>query len=183
MECTISDTGDGMNLSPGARKIVLTAHVTTSVGWLGSVATFLVLAITALSCADARIAHAADLLMGLVAWCVLVPLCLSSLLTGILSAVGTPWGLFQHYWVVMKLVITILSTIVLVAHLNPIGLLTSVAATTLSRPAVDVAGLRRLLVAASVAALLVLLLLTILSIYKPRGLTGWRGQPATPQRK
>ena len=78
---------------------MLTAHLTTSVGWLGAVATFLVLAGTALSTTDSHIADAADLLMDVVAWWVLVPFCLSSFLTGILSALGTPWGLLQHYWV------------------------------------------------------------------------------------
>jgi hypothetical protein len=171
-----------MTLSPSARKLVLTVHVTTSVGWLGAVATFLALAAMGVLSGDGRVAHAVDLVMDLVTWCVLVPLCFSSLLSGILSALGTPWGLFQHYWVLMKLVMTILATIVLVVHLKPIGLLASVAKTTLTGPTVDISGLRRLLVAASVAALLVLLLLTTLSIYKPRGLTGWRG-PATPPRK
>src|SRR5579863_8142260 len=125
-----------MTLSPGARKLMLTAHLTTSVGWLGAVATFLVLAGTALSTTDSHIADAADLLMDVVAWWVLIPFCFSSLLTGILSALGTPWGLFQHYWVFVKLIITILSTVVLVAHLKPIGLLSAATATLIDSPVV-----------------------------------------------
>jgi hypothetical protein len=37
----------GETLTPGLRKLALTAHVTTSVGWLGAVAGFLALAIGA----------------------------------------------------------------------------------------------------------------------------------------
>jgi hypothetical protein len=162
-----------MTLSPNARKVVLTVHVTTSVGWLGAVVVFLALATAALIGRDEKMVHAADLLMNLVASFVLVPLCFSSLLSGILSALGTPWGLFQHYWVLIKLVITACSTVVLLAHLAPMRLL---AQATWGGSEVDLPGLRRLLVTASAAALLILLLATTLSIYKPRGLTGRRGR-------
>lgn len=40
-------------MAPGFRKATLTVHVLCSVGWLGAVATFLVLAITGLASTDA----------------------------------------------------------------------------------------------------------------------------------
>ena len=42
---------------PPVRKFALTAHVTASVGWLGSVGAFLVLAIAGLRSGDAEILH------------------------------------------------------------------------------------------------------------------------------
>jgi hypothetical protein len=38
-----------MTMAPGLRKFVLTAHVTSSVGWLGAVAGFLALAVAGLT--------------------------------------------------------------------------------------------------------------------------------------
>ena len=42
-----------MTLPPGVRKFTLTAHVTTSVGWLGAVVVFLALAVVGLTSQDA----------------------------------------------------------------------------------------------------------------------------------
>ena len=42
------------------RKLALTAHVTTSVGWLGAVAAFLVLGVVGLTSRDGESVGAAD---------------------------------------------------------------------------------------------------------------------------
>jgi hypothetical protein len=151
--------------------------VTVSVGWIGAVAAFMGLAIAGLTSQDAQTVRAAYLAMDLTTWFVIVPFCLASLLTGVVSSVGTEWGLFRHYWVVVKLLITIVATIALLAHTNPISYLAGVAAQTiLSRN--DFGPLRVQLVVVSGAALLALLVANILSVYKPRGVTpyGWRKQ-------
>ena len=114
--------------------------------------------------------RAAYLAMELTAWFVIVPLSLASPLTGFVMSFGTTWGLFRHYWVVAKLLITVPACIVLLLHLKPIGHLANVVAKmTLSSG--DLAGLRIQLVANAGAALLVLLVVTTLSVYKPRGRT------------
>jgi hypothetical protein len=121
----------------------------------------------------------ADLAMDLTAWFVIVPFCFPCLLTGLVSSPGTPWGLFRHYWVLVKLLITIPATLVLLVHMQPISLLASAASkTTLPWPGAELHGLRDLLVIAAGAALQTLLVLTTLSIYKPRGMSryGWRTQ-------
>jgi hypothetical protein len=51
-------------------------------------------------------------------WFVLVPLSLASLLTGLVQSLGTPWGLFRHYWVLFKLLINVLATIVLLMYMQ-----------------------------------------------------------------
>lgn len=163
-------------MTPGLRKVALTAHVVSSVGWLGAVAVFLALAIVGLTSQDVQMVRADYLVMESIAWFVIVPLCLASLLTGLVSSLGTTFGLFRHYWVLIKLVMTIPATIVLFVHMQPIGLVTHVAAVrTLSNADL---GLRIQMVAAAGAALLVLLVTTTVSVYKPRGLTryGWRKQ-------
>ncbi len=166
-----------MTMSPGLRKFALIAHVTSSVGWFGAVAGFLALAVAGLTGHDDQMVRAAYVGMELTGWFVIVPLCLASALTGLVSSLGTTWGLFRHYWVVAKLVMTIPATILLLLHMQPISHVARVAVdTTLSSS--DLRGLRSQIVAEAAAALLVLLVATALSVYKPRGMTryGWRKQ-------
>lgn len=157
-------------MTPGLRKLALTAHVTSTVGWLGAVAGFLALAIAGLTSRDARMLTAAYVAMDLTGWYVIVPLCLSSLLTGIVQALATPWRLFRHYWILVKLLIAILSTILLLLHMQATSRLAA-AATEMVLSSPDLARLRMQLTADAVAALLALLVATTLAIYKPRGMT------------
>ena len=166
-----------MIMSPRMQKFALTAHVTSSVGWLGSVAGFLVLAVAGLTSQDSQLVRGAYLAMELVASFVIVPLSLVSLLTGLIQALGTKWGLFRHYWIVFKLVINVVSTFLLLVHMQPITHLADVAAqTTLASG--DYYLLRVQLVVDAGYAVVALLAATALSVYKPRGLTpyGWRKQ-------
>src|SRR5687768_105588 len=164
-------------LSPGLRKFVLTAHITFAIGWLGAVAAFLALAIAGLTSQDTEMVRSAYLSMELIARFVIVPLSFAPLITGPVLSLGTPWGLFRHYWILAKLLITILSTIIMQVHMQPISLLAGAAAdATLS--SADLHGLQTQMVIASAAALLALLVATGLAVYKPRGMTpyGWRKQ-------
>lgn len=159
-----------MTMTPGLRKFTLTSHVIASVGWLGAVAGFLVLAVAGLTSDNPQMVRAAYLAMDLTGWFVIVPLSLASLFTGLVQSLGTTWGLFRHYWVVAKFLINIVATILLLVHMRPATYLAGIAAaTTLSYT--DLRGLRIQLAADAGAALLALLVATILSVYKPRGLT------------
>src|SRR5216684_2422809 len=62
------------------RKIALTAHVISSIGWFGAVAAFLALAVTGMTSQDAQRVRAAYLAMQLATWFVIVPLAFISLL-------------------------------------------------------------------------------------------------------
>lgn len=162
---------------PTVRKLVRTAHVIFTIGWIGAVSAFLVLAITGLNSQDAKIASAVYIGMDLITRFVIVPLSiLPLLLTGPILSLGTPWGLFRHYWIIIKLIINILSTLVLLIHLQPISYLARAAASgTLSHAH---HGLQAQMVFASGAGLLALLVATALAMFKPRGITsyGWRKQ-------
>src|SRR5262245_36514651 len=159
-------------MTTGLRKFVLTTHVTSSVGWLGSVAAFLALSIAGLSSSDSQMVRGAYLAMHLTTWYVIVPFCLASLLTGVVDGLGTPWGLFRHYWVVTKLLLTVVATVILFVHTQPIDRVAAVVATTGLSPH-DLLQVRRQLVGDASAALFVLLATTALSIYKPWGLTAY----------
>ena len=164
-------------MTPPLRKLLLTAHITVSVGWFGAVAAFLALAIAGLTSQDAQTVRSAYLAMDVTARFVIVPLSFAPLLTGPVLSLGTPWGLFRHYWVLAKLLITILSTIIMQVHLRPISVLAAAAAQTALFGA-DLHGLQVQMVIAAAAALVALLAATTLGVYKPRGMTpyGWRKQ-------
>lgn len=157
-------------LPPGWRRAALTAHVTTSVGWLGAVAVFLALAVTGLTSDDPQTVRGVYVAAEVTTWLVIVPLNLAALLTGLLQSLGTTWGLFRHYWVLVKLLLTVVATVLLLVHTQPIG---SVADAAASGPLStgDLRELRVQLVGDAVAALLLLLTTTALSVWKPRGLT------------
>lgn len=159
-----------MIMSPSVRKFALTAHVTSSVGWIGALAVFLAHAIASMASADAMIVRSACLAMGLTAWFVIFPLSLASLATGVVQALGTAWGLVRHYWVIAKLLLTAIATGVLLLKLSPIHTLEAAAAQA-SFVATDFVGLRMSLLVHGVGGLLILISIAALAIYKPRGLT------------
>ena len=159
-----------MNMTPSLRKLVVFAHVITAVSWSGAVATFLALAVTGLTSPDAQIVRAAYLCMPPITWFIIVPLAFSSLLTGFFLSLGTKWGLFRHYWVLVKLLINTLSIVLLLLHTRVITEVATAAATTTLSPA-DLHDQRVQLVTIAIAALLALLAATALSVYKPRGIT------------
>ncbi len=166
-----------MSLSPPIRKLVVTAHITLAVGWVGAVAAFLALAIAGVTSQDDQLVQSTYVAMALIARYVIVPLSFAPLITGPILALGTPWGLFRHYWILAKLLITVLSTLALLVHMRPIGLLADAAATSAGVSA-DMYAAQVQMVVASVAALVALLAATALGVYKPRGMTryGWRKQ-------
>ncbi|KUL46988.1 DUF2269 family protein [Streptomyces regalis] len=168
-----------MAMPAGVRKLALTAHVVSSVGWLGSVAAFLVLALVGLNGEDPQRVRGACLAMEMTGWYVIVPLAFAALLTGLIQSLGTTWGLFRHYWVLAKLILTALATFLLLLHMRVADQVADAAART-DLSGSDLSGMRVQLVVDAAAAVVVLLATTALSIYKPRGITpyGWRVQQA-----
>ena len=165
-----------MTMSGGARRLVLIVHVTASVGWMGAVAAYIALDVTAATADDAQTLRAAYLAMGLVTRYVVVPLAVGSLLTGVVISLGTKWGLFRHYWVLISLVLTVVATGVLLAETRTINAYAAVAADS-AAPADDLRALGSTLVH-SVGGLVVLVVIMVLNVYKPQGMTryGWRKQ-------
>jgi uncharacterized membrane protein len=168
-------------MTPRLRRFALTAHVTSSVGWFGAVAGFLALAIAALTSRDAQTVRGAYLSMELIGWYVIVPFCLASLITGLVMSLGTPWGLFRHYWVLVKFLITVVSALILFGFTQTLGSLGNLAAnTTLSID--ELRNLSQSPVLHSGGGLLALLVITILAVYKPRGMTKYGRRKQREQR-
>lgn len=150
------------------RTFSLTIHVVSSVGWLGAVAAFLVIAFVGLTSDDPQTVRGAYLVMEPAAWYILVPLAMASLVTGVIQSLGTKWGLFRHYWVIFKLIINLISTAVLLVYTETFRQMADVAAD----PKVELDSVRNASPALHATLALVLLLTaTALAIYKPKGMT------------
>lgn len=159
-----------MTMTPAVRKLSLAAHITTSVGWLGAVAGFLALAVHSLTIQDAQLVRGFYLAMGMIGWYVIVPLCLASLATGLIQSLGTQWGLFRHYWVSTKFILTVVSALILFGFTRTLGDI-GVLAADATLPVDELRKLSQSPVLHSGGGLLVLLVNTILSVYKPWGRT------------
>jgi hypothetical protein len=170
-----------MIMTPPIRKLTLTTHVTASVGWIGALAVFFAHALAGLLSQDTQIVRGLSLAMGITAWFVILPLGLASFATGLVQALGTAWGLLRHYWILFKLLLTAVATIVLLLKLGPISYLATEAART-SFSSADLIGLRTSVMVHAAGGLLVLLTAATLAIYKPQGMTpyGLRKQPSSP---
>lgn len=152
-------------MPPRLRKLVLTAHVLSSVGWIGAVAVLLALAVVAVTSQNTDVVRGAYLVMEPAAWTVLVPLAIASLITGLVQSLGTQWGLFRHYWVLFKLLINCGAIVVLLMYTQTLDYLADIAADSAS-PVDDPS-----VILHSVLALLLLIVATVLAVYKPRGMT------------
>ena len=169
-----------MPMAPGLRRLTFATHITSSVGWIGAVLVFLALAVIAMTSRDERTVRGAYLLMAPAAWFVLVPLAHASLLTGIALSLGTAWGLFRHYWVVLKLLLTAFATVILLVYMETFRQMAGIAAD----PIVDLDVVRNASpIVHSVLALILLIAATVLAIDKPFGMTPYGTRTHLPSRE
>jgi hypothetical protein len=157
-----------MRLTPRQRKAVLTLHIATSVAWLGVDLVLLTLGIAGLTGADPDVVYPAQSLVGRVLF---MPLSALVWLIGVTNAVLTPWRLFKHWWVLVKLGVTTLMLVLVVFLLYPALTQGGELAGAMAFP-----DRVNLVVAPSVSSSL-LIFATILSTYKPWG----RVKRALPQ--
>ena len=169
-------------MPPRVRKSLLTVHVLSSVGWVGAVAAFLVLAVAGYSTSDNQLAAGIYVSLSLMVWWLIIPLSVVSLVGGVVQALGTSWGLLRHYWVVVKLLLTTGATALLFLHTLIVDRAAAEAVAGIT--GAGASSMKLQLVIDSAAALVVLILLTILSTVKPRGITPLgnrlRGGAASP---
>jgi len=163
-------------MKPLLRKLLLSTHVIVSLGWFGAAVAVLALAIAGLMAATGG---GAMYEATAVVWrAVIIPLSVAALVTGIVQALATQWGLVRHYWVLAKLAITVGAVLLLLAHTG--SLLPALARAAADGSAIVVHGNahahggippRVHLVVAAGGTLVLLLIATALSVYKPWGKT------------
>lgn len=161
-----------MMMSPSLRRAALALHVITSVGWIGAAGGYLVLGVSAATSEEPLTVRAAWIGMEVIAWYTVVPLGGLALLTGLMMSLGTSWGLVRHYWVLFALVLTVLALIVSILHMPAV-----VAGADLARTGDDSAVLA---LGGDVLhpalGLVVLVVVAVLNVFKPRGATGFGRQ-------
>ena len=171
---TLARRATAMTMTPAVRKFVLTTHVTLSVGWLGAVATFLVLSIAGLLSQDAETVRGAYVAMDLIGLLIIIPLSFAALATGLVQALAGPWGLLRHYWVVTKFLVTVLATALLLLHqYSAVAMAAKRVLATAAGTLPSAGRFGTQLVFDASLALLALLTATTLAVYKPRGLTSY----------
>jgi hypothetical protein len=163
-------------MSQRVRKVALAIHLSCSVGWIGAVVAYLALDLAVATSSDPQLVRGAWIAMGVVVASVIVPLALTTLVTGLVMSFGTKWGLVRHWWVLISLLLTILATLVLLPEAGMVSRIAALAAEPFTSDA-EVLGYPPTLLH-SVGGLVVLLLVQVLNVYKPQGLTpfGWRKQ-------
>jgi len=162
-------------MTPALRKLTLTAHVVFSIGWISAVAAFLVLSIAGLTSRNPDIVRGSYLSMDLISRFMIIPMCFAAVVTGIIDAFVTPWGLFRYYWVVVKFALTLVATLLLLTHENAIARAAKWVSTAVAIQlfATDFDPLKSELVQKSALAIVLLLVIATLGIYKPWGLTAY----------
>ena len=156
------------------RRLFLTAHVVFSVSWIGAAGSFLTLNAVALTIRNHEVVRGAYLSMNFIGIYVIVPLSLGALATGLILSLGTHWGLLRRYWVVAKLLLTILAVYALFMHqftaVNEAAKLAAVnSVSVLTDDRLRSVGIE--LFGDVTGGLLVLLVVAMLAFYKPWGLT------------
>lgn len=161
-----------MTLPRSLSRFVLTVHIVTSVGWLGAVLAYVALDITATVGEDIASVRAAYFGMDLTIRYIIVPLAIASVLIGTANALTSSWGLFRHYWVLVKLLLTIFATVILLLEVQNVSYMAELASTIADPRSLPGSLLH------SIGGLVILITVAVLSVYKPKGLTphGWRQQ-------
>lgn len=138
-----------------------------SFGAFGLYLAFFTLAITGLTTSDPQVLRTCYLAMGILSSVLILPVNLAVVISGLVLALGTQWGLFRYYWVVTKLVLTLFlataSILGLRARISEaIGNLDAIPST-----AHDVGSVGTFLVVALPIAMCIYIANTVLAIYKP----------------
>lgn len=156
-------------LQSAARRFWLTVHIGSSVGWMGAVMAFIVLDVATVASDSVPLLRAAYIAMDVMTRWAIVPLAFAAFATGLVMSLGTAWGLFRHYWVVLSLILTVVATAVLMVQIPLIARRALMAADPATSDA-QMQGMGNLLLH-SIGGTVVLAVILVLNIYKPRGLT------------
>lgn len=149
------------------RKSVLVAHVLSAAAWIGIDVVVAVL-VGVGSTADPQTAALAYRALGTFVLVPMLTAALATLATGLVLGLGTKWGLARYWWVLVKLAITIVLTVLIVVALRPSLPEAVTYGEQLAKgvtPAVEVGDL----VFPPIVSLAALSLATWLSVFKPRG--------------
>lgn len=161
-------------LSASTRKLTLTVHIISAIGWIGVDLVLFVFAFTGLTSDDPSTIEVCYRAIEMFAVVLLVPLGLLSLATGLLLGWGSKYGIFRYHWVLWKLVLNLVLTTLVVFALRP-GI--SEAADRVEGPPETIADRldqsRVDLIFPPTVSITALTIATVLAVYKPWGRTSY----------
>lgn len=163
-------------LTPTVRKVVLVLHIVAGIGWMGVDIALFVLLVTARTTNDANLAASAFNAIRMIVPVAVPPLSLGILATGLILGLGTPWGLVRYWWVLVKLILSLVMTALVFLSLVPgVSSLQVLAAAGMSADAVraSLGPLPTQMMFPPVVSFLMLCVATVLSIFKPWRRTPW----------
>ena len=137
----------GPRLTQRVRLLVVTIHVITSVGMFGVTVALVTFQVAV---GQLQASSKPNQILDLVSVRVLTPMAVTALGTGVVLAVGSPWGLLRWRWIIAKLQISAMLSVVGLANL--VGLLDPVT-----------------VLVARVCALVALVVMVAVSMAKPWG--------------
>ncbi|WP_115788345.1 hypothetical protein [Arthrobacter silvisoli] len=111
--------GERPLLPQGWRKLVLVLHITGGVGWMGLDVGLLFLVFTGLLTDSGRTAVAVYTALGIFVPPAVIILSLLMLATGLVQGLWTKWGLVEYWWVLVKLLLGIVLTVLVFVALLP----------------------------------------------------------------
>jgi hypothetical protein len=106
-------------LNSSLRKCLLVLHVLSGIGWMGVDIALFSLLMNARVTSDATEAISGYTAVTLIVPIAVPPRCLGMLLTGLLLGWGTTWGLVRHWWVFVKLLLSVGMTLLVFFSLLP----------------------------------------------------------------
>lgn len=154
--------------SPGARKLMLSLHIVCVGSWLGAAVAMAFLSLLGIATDNPEVRRSAYLLMSIMDRNLIVPLVVASILTGVVLALRTQWGLFRHFWVMAKLVLALGMVVFAVSTVMP--WVHALADATAAGGDVAVVGIvgQRLVIGVGIF-LLALCAIVFLAVHKPWG--------------
>lgn len=156
---------------PPVYRLLLAAHVVASGVWLGTAFAKLVLGLAAAMSNDPVVSR--SLYLSTEAMNVAFPpTAVATLATGVLLSLGTKWGLLEYYWVATKLAVTIVVVSTGIALADRL-ILRSISTPSVADGAIlgVVSAPTTLLISLFATHVLLLIVATVLSVYKPWGKT------------
>jgi hypothetical protein len=105
-------------MRPRTRKAVLVAHIVAAGAWIGLDVMLGVLVFTPMLTSDVAVAALCYQVLPLLLWPILLS-GLMCLVTGIVLGVGTHHGLVRYWWVLVKLILNVVLTLLVLVLLRP----------------------------------------------------------------
>lgn len=174
----MADRRTGWRLTPRLRKSIMILHIVFGVGWMGADIVLLILLLTGLTTDDGAIAASCYTAVGVFVPLAVPVLSLGMLTSGLLLGWGTKWGVLRYWWVVSKLAVAVIMTVLVFVSLVPgINDLATADATASADAVRDTIGSARVqLLFPPIVSFTMLGFAAVLSVFKPWSRTPW----ATP---